>query len=41
MKTVEYEGKGKLIGRKENMEVEMTTTEVEGQLFSKIKGSVS
>lgn len=40
MKTVEYEGKGKLIGKKENMEVEMTTAEVEGQLFSKIKGSV-
>lgn len=40
MKTVEYEGKGKLIGRKENMQVEMTTTETEEQLFSKIKCSV-
>lgn len=40
MKTIEYEGKGKLIGRKEDMEVERTTTEVEEKLFSKIKGDV-
>lgn len=40
MKTAEYEGKGKLIGRKENIEVEMMTTEVEEKLISKNKGSV-
>ena len=40
MKTVEYEDKDKLIGRKGNVEVEMTTTEVEEKLISKIKGSV-
>lgn len=40
MKTVEYEGKGKLIGREENTEVEMTTTKVEEKLISKSKGSV-
>lgn len=39
MKILEYEGKGKLIGRKDNMEMEMTATEVE-QLFSKIKDNV-
>lgn len=40
MKTLACEGKGKLIGRKDNMEMEMMATKVEEQLFSKIKGSV-
>lgn len=40
MKTVEYEGKGKWIGKKDVMEVERTTTEVEEIFFSKIKRSV-
>lgn len=38
MKTLEYEGKGKSIDRRNNME--MTATKVEEQLLSKIKDRV-
>lgn len=38
MKSLEYEGKGKSIGRRNNME--MTANKVEEQLLCKIKGSV-
>lgn len=37
MKTFKYEGKDNFIGRKYNMEMEMTAPEVEEQLLSEIK----